>query len=77
MQFRPCLEERADDERAASLRIGVGKRVGASDGDEEEERRVGASDGDEEDGPRVGASDEDGRRVGAIDDVPTDIIFMQ
>ena len=44
MQFRPCLEERADDERAASLRIGVGKRVGASDGDEEEERRVGASD---------------------------------
>ena len=76
MQFRPCLEERADDERAASLRIGVGKRVGASDGDEEEERRVGASDGDEE-GPRVGASDEEGRRVGATDDAPTDIIFMQ
>ena len=64
MQFRPCLEERADDERAASLRIGVGKRVGASDGDEEV-------------GSRVGASDEEGRRVGAIDDVPTDIIFKQ
>ena len=46
------------------MRIGVGKRVGASDGDEEEERRVGAS-------------DEEGRRVGAIDDAPMDVIFMQ
>ena len=59
------------------MKIGVGKRVGASDGNEEEEPRVGASERDDKDGPRVGATDEEGRRVGAIDDAPTDVIHMQ